>query len=148
MKNWIALFLFAVVTKDLGPKCVDFMGEDHKAHTRCAEVVRYSVKGQPDCESQEKSDCAYLYDVADGLNLLDEQRHRDDAICKKCALALPKISPLFEFKEIVAVYALYPHHEVYLTDRHRKPKGNKWELLPIGFKGMRIYVRPDVKASA
>lgn len=81
-KRWIALFLFAVVTKDLGPECIDFMGDDNKAHTRCSDVIRYTVKGQPDCESQEKSDCAYLYDVAEGLNLLEDRRKANDAICK------------------------------------------------------------------
>lgn len=90
MKNFLALFLFAVLTKDLGPKCIDFMGDDNKAHTRCLEVIRYRVEGQPDCESQEKSDCAYLYDVAEGLNLLQDQRHRNDAFCKGIKIKLER----------------------------------------------------------
>lgn len=68
MKNWISLFLFTVVVRDIGSKCIDTVDKGHNMTTVCAEVYRYSLKGFPVCESQEPKDCDYMYEIAADLN--------------------------------------------------------------------------------
>lgn len=74
VNKWTWLILYAVTIKNLGPRCVDGGG--------CENIVRYSVKGEPACESTRKEDCDYLEDVAKGLNLLEAQRSYKNDFCE------------------------------------------------------------------
>lgn len=83
MKKWAWLILYVVTVKDLGLKCIDFQGQDNKAHTKCEQVVRYHLNGFPDCESSHAQDCDYMYARASSLNNPSERLDKENAELKK-----------------------------------------------------------------
>lgn len=76
----------------------------------------------------------------------DEREDRKEQITSS-DLALPRITASIELKELRAVAYLYPKHEIYLTDRGN-PDGKSWALLPIKFKGLKIFIRPELREDA